>query len=115
MDGPSQNARIVVPTAADPTHRQAAIPCEKPIPVAPTVDPAPMLAASIVEKIRPGPRLRPATKKSDALRTRRPIQRPSAISATEYEPRMTMWRVTMGLRLSAGGLAIRNQELRNFS
>ena len=52
-------------------------------PAAPTVEPAPMLAASIVEKIRPGPSRRLATKKSGAPRTRRPIQSPSAISARE--------------------------------
>ena len=43
-----------------------------------------MLAASIVEKIRPGPSRRPATKKSCVVRTRRPIHRPRAICAAEY-------------------------------
>jgi hypothetical protein len=51
--------------------------------VAPTVDPAPMFAASMVEKMSPGPSRRLATKKSEAPRRRRPIQRPSAMSATE--------------------------------
>ena len=43
---------------ADVKHRQHA-----------TVDPAPMLAASIDEKRRPGPSLRPATKNALLLRT----------------------------------------------
>jgi hypothetical protein len=51
--------------------------------VAPTVDPAPMFAASIVEKIRPGPSCRPATKKSFVPDTRRPIHKPSPTSSTE--------------------------------
>jgi hypothetical protein len=42
-----------------------------------------MFAASIVAKMRPGPSCRPATKKSPAPRTRRPIQAPNAMSASE--------------------------------
>src|SRR6185369_15910202 len=38
------------------------------------------------------PRPRFATKKSAAPWTRRPIQRPSAISASEYARRMPRWR-----------------------
>ena len=48
-----------------------------------TVDPAPMFAATNVANTRPGPSPRPATKKSPALFTRRPIHRPSAISPRE--------------------------------
>ena len=48
-----------------------------------TVAPAPMLAASIDEKMRPGPRLRPATKKSLLPRTSRDVHRPKPTIATE--------------------------------
>jgi hypothetical protein len=51
--------------------------------VALTVEPAPMFAASMVEKISPGPSWRPATRKSALVCTRRPIQSPSAISPSE--------------------------------
>ena len=81
-----QNASTSDPVPADPTHHHADTPCEYPMPVAPTVDPAPMLAASIVEKMRPGPSCRPATKKSDAPRTSAD-QRPSTISASEMQQR----------------------------
>ena len=81
--GPTENASTVDPIAADPTHHHAATPLRYPSAVAPTVDPAPILAASIVEKISPGPSRRPATKKSSVPRTRRPSQRPSAINASE--------------------------------
>ena len=52
-------------------------------PAAPTVVPAPMLAASIVENRSGADSLRPATKKSALPRTARDIQRPSAMNATE--------------------------------
>ena len=87
-NGPIQSASMRDPIAADPTHHHAAMPPTYPREVAPTVEPAPMLAASMVEKMSPGPSRRPATKKSDAPRTRRPIHRPNAISATEYAERM---------------------------
>jgi hypothetical protein len=42
-----------------------------------------MLAASIVEKIRPGPRLLPATKNALLVRTRREVHTPKATMATQ--------------------------------
>src|SRR5712691_10557130 len=93
MAGPIQKASTADPSAADPTHHHDATPLEYPSAVAFTVEPAPMFAASIVEKIRPGPSCRPATKKSDAPRTRRPIQRPNPMRRAEYESRRASWRV----------------------
>src|SRR5439155_13604145 len=93
MAGPIQNARTREPMAAEPTHHQATTPFRYPRDVAPTVEPAPMFAASIVEKTSPGPRRRPATKKSEAPATLRPIHRPSPISASEYEARRTRCRL----------------------
>jgi hypothetical protein len=49
---------------AEPTHHHALIPSRYARPAAPTVEPAPILAASIVAKMRPPPSERPATKKS---------------------------------------------------
>src|SRR5262245_33632929 len=83
------------PMAAEPTHHQALMPCWYARPVAPTVEPAPIFAASIVENMRPGPKRRLATKKSDELRTRRPIHSPSAIRDSEYVARMKMWIFTL--------------------
>ena len=82
--GPTQNASTSDPIPAEPTHHQTATPVRYARDVAPTVDPAPIFPASIVAKMSPGPSRRPATKKSDAPRTRRPIHRPIAISASEY-------------------------------
>src|SRR5262245_2607859 len=84
MRGPIHSASTIDPMPADPTHHQAARPSRYPRPVAPIVDPPPMLAARHVAKISPGPRRRPATKKSPDPRTRRLIHRPSAICASEY-------------------------------
>src|SRR5688572_7046357 len=50
-----------------------------------------MFAASIVAKIRPGPSLRPATKKSLLWRTSRAVHRPSATTATEYTTSSRRW------------------------
>ena len=83
MRGPTVKARIAEPMAAEPTHHQAAIPSRYPRPAAPTVEPAPMLAATMVEKSRPGPSARPATKKSPLVFTRRPIHRPTATCRTQ--------------------------------
>src|SRR5215510_4848451 len=69
--GPSSVANTKVPILAEPTHHHAERPKRKPSPVAPTVDPAPRLAARNVVKIRPGPSLRPATRKSEDVLTRR--------------------------------------------
>src|SRR5262249_20663485 len=71
--GPSNIASTIVPMLAEPTHHHAERPKRKPSPVAPTVDPAPRLAARNVVKINPALKLRPATRKSDADRTRRPM------------------------------------------
>jgi len=51
-------------------------------PAAPTVEPAPILAASNVEKISPALNSLPATKKSPLLRTRRERITPKAIIKT---------------------------------
>src|SRR5207302_10197066 len=48
-----------------------------------TVDPAPMLAASIDARISPGPSHRPATKKSALCRTKRAVHRPKATMPTK--------------------------------
>src|SRR5215475_9384938 len=50
-----------------------------------------MFAASIVEKMSPGPRRRPATKKSVVPETRRPIQRPRPTRSAEYPSRRPSW------------------------
>jgi hypothetical protein len=50
---------------------------------APTVEPAPIFAASIDTKISPEPSDRPATKKSLLSRTKRDANNPSAITPTE--------------------------------
>ena len=71
---------------ADPFHHQALSPSENPSDVAPTVELAPMLAARNVDRMRPGPNPRPATKKSLA-RARRPIHRPSAMKSAAYPMR----------------------------
>src|SRR5215471_5444103 len=71
--GPSNVASTNVPMLAEPTHHHAERPKRKPSPVAPTVDPAPRLAARNVVKINPALKLRPATRKSEADRTRRPM------------------------------------------
>src|SRR5712691_9336214 len=94
MAGPIQNPRIADPSAADPTHHHAATPPEYPRPVAPTVDPPPMFAASMVEKMSPGPSRRPATKKSFVPETRRPIHRPRPMRSAEYERSSASWRFT---------------------
>src|SRR6187200_545705 len=54
------------------------------MPAAPAVEPAPMLAASRVLKRRPGPRFRPATKKSLVPRRRRLIHSPSSTWIAAY-------------------------------
>jgi len=83
MRGPTQKARRRDPIPADPTHHQAEIPVEYPRPEAPMIEPAPMLAARNVEKIRPGPSCRSATKKLLLPLTRLDIQRPNAINPRE--------------------------------
>ena len=60
-------AKIVDASPAEPTHHQALMPSRYASPAAPTVEPAPMFAASIDEKTSPAPIDRPATKKSLAL------------------------------------------------
>jgi hypothetical protein len=71
------------PQPADPTHHHAPSPSLYASPAAPTVEPAPMLAASIDARMRPGPRLRPATKNSLLPRTRREVQIPSPTMVKE--------------------------------
>ena len=66
---------------ADPTHHHALRPSRYPRAAAPIVEPAPMLAASRVAKSSPGPRRRPATKKSPGPATRRPYHSPTAMSS----------------------------------
>src|SRR5438445_11494488 len=110
MAGPIQKASTADPSAADPTHHHAATPLEYPSAVAFTVEPAPIFAASIVEKIRPGPSWRPATKKSLAPRTRRPTTTPTVISAAEYTTRTARWRFTgkrapLAFHIARGGNA----------
>ena len=70
------------PIAAEPFHHHALMPSLKARPAAPTVEPAPMLAASTVENSSGAVSVRPATKKSLLPRTRRAIHRPTAVSAT---------------------------------
>src|SRR5207253_2625637 len=74
----------------------------------PPIDPAPRFAASIVEKMRPGPSVRPATKKSPAPRTRRPMYKPIPINASEYTVRTMRWRFTW-----VGSLALQIARRRN--
>ena len=70
------------PIPAEAFHHQAPRPIRYPMLAAPTVEPAPMLAARNVAKTSNGGRRRPATKKSDAPRTRRPIHSPTASCST---------------------------------
>ena len=72
---------------ADPTHHHAERPWVYPMPVAPTVDPAPRLAASSVEKSSAGDSRRPATKKSSARRTDRDVHQPISMRKMEYTRR----------------------------
>ena len=81
--GPTVNAEDGRTNAAEPTHHQAANPSRYPAPAAPTVDPPPMFAASSVAASIHGPSARPATKKSLDRLTRRAIQTPRAICASE--------------------------------
>ena len=81
--GPTQKASSSEPMPADPFHHQALRPSRYPMPVAPTVDPAPMFAASTVEKSSQALRLRPATKNALVLRTRRLTAKPSPSRAAE--------------------------------
>ncbi len=83
MRGPSQNASSSDPMPAEPTHHQAEIPSVYASPEAPISEPAPMFAARTVEKTRPGPSLRSATKKLPLPSTRRETRKPSATNATE--------------------------------
>ena len=80
MRGPTTSARTMEPRPAEPTHHHAARPSRYPRPAAPTVDPAPMLAAIRVPASRAGDNRRPATKKSEAVAVR-DDHHPRAISA----------------------------------
>lgn len=82
MRGPTQTASASDPMAADPFHHQALMPSANARPAAPTVEPAPMLAASTVEKSSGAVSVRPATKKSLLPRTSRPIHRPMPVRPT---------------------------------
>ena len=66
-----------------------------PSPAAPTVVPAPMLAASTVENSSGAPSARPATKKSPLPRTIRPTHRPISVSTIEYAMRRPRWMLTV--------------------
>ena len=68
---------------AEPTHHQAERPRSYPNPAAPTVDPAPILAASNVEKSKPVPSRLPATKKSEACLTDLETNKPKLTSNAE--------------------------------
>jgi hypothetical protein len=83
MRGPIQKASTNDPRPALPFHHHADNPWWYARSVAPTVEPAPMLGARNVAKIRPVPSDRPLTKKSPVLRTRRLIQAPTPIKAME--------------------------------
>jgi hypothetical protein len=67
---------------AEPTHHHALNPSRYPMPLAPTVEPAPIFAARNVANKMPGPKRRPATRKSDADFTRLAAITPIAISTT---------------------------------
>jgi hypothetical protein len=73
MRGPTKIASNSEPRAADPFQNHALTPCWYASPVAPTVAPAPMFAASIVAAMYGHVSLRPATKKSAGPRTLRAI------------------------------------------
>ena len=62
--GPTQRASTKVPRPTAPFHHSALMPSWYARPVAPTVAPAPMLAASTVDAMSGHVSLRPATKKS---------------------------------------------------
>jgi hypothetical protein len=81
--GPTLTASTAHPIAADPTHHHAAKPLRNPAAAAPMVEPPPMLAASNVAASIPGPRARPATKKSLDPRSRRATHTPSPTCASE--------------------------------
>ena len=80
--GPTQKASASVPRPTAPFHHQALMPSRYATPAAPTVVPAPMLAASTVAPTSGHVRRRPATKKSAGTLTRRPIHTPKAVRAT---------------------------------
>ena len=94
---PDPRANPPAPAAASLCRRTVPPPGAEPLAVArlaaPTVDPAPMFAASIVANSSSAGRARPATKKSRGPRTRRPIHAPSATSPTEYASRRGQMRV----------------------
>jgi hypothetical protein len=77
------NAKISDPMPAEPTYHHALNPSRYAKPVAPTVVPAPMFAASIDARISPGPRLRPATKNALLVRTNRAVHIPRPTTPTE--------------------------------
>ena len=75
--------KISDPSPADPTHHHALKPSRYASPVAPSVEPAPMFAASIEAKMSAGPRLRPAKKKALLLRTNLAVQMPRPTTPDE--------------------------------
>ena len=86
MPGPPSLAPPIPPTTT-PIRRVM-----YPMPVALTVEPAPMFAASIVEKMSPGPSASPATKEIRRDVHALPIQRPECHQAEQARPRMTTWK-----------------------